>query len=155
MQRGFGFGAVGAVTIAWFDDGGGVAAPDGLRPGAVGGLPLLRVRVQGSVGLRAVGPEPGPGAGGFDDDERPDAVVTDLVVQGLGVALDRVRRRIRMTPKTPVSKTGRACSTEVSSAAPVEPTPALSTRTSIECRWPVCRHRGSPSPLETDRFPLQ
>lgn len=27
VQRGFGFGAVAAVAIAWFDDGGGVAAP--------------------------------------------------------------------------------------------------------------------------------
>ncbi|GHC93669.1 hypothetical protein RFN57_34020 [Streptomyces violaceochromogenes] len=27
MQRGFGFGAVGAVAIAWFDDGGGASPP--------------------------------------------------------------------------------------------------------------------------------
>src|SRR4051794_21359552 len=37
----------------------------------------------------------------------------------------------RMTPKTLMSKTPWACSTEVSSAAPIEPMPALLTRTSI------------------------
>ena len=38
---------------------------------------------------------------------------------------------IRMTPKTLMSKTPWACATEFSSAAPIEPMPALLTRTSI------------------------
>ena len=37
---------------------------------------------------------------------------------------------MRMTPKTLMSKTPWACATEVSSAAPIEPMPALLTRTS-------------------------
>jgi hypothetical protein len=38
---------------------------------------------------------------------------------------------IRITPKTLMSKTPCACATELSSAAPVEPIPALLTRMSI------------------------
>src|SRR3954463_730522 len=40
-------------------------------------------------------------------------------------------RVIRIDPKTLVSKSARACSIELSSAAPAMPTPALLTRTSI------------------------
>jgi hypothetical protein len=40
----------------------------------------------------ATGAEAGPGVGGLDDQD-PDAVLADLVVQRLGVALDGVLRR--------------------------------------------------------------
>jgi hypothetical protein len=40
-------------------------------------------------------------------------------------------RVIRIAPKTLVSNSARACSIELSSAAPATPTPALLTRTSI------------------------
>src|SRR4051794_19344807 len=43
----------------------------------------------------------------------------------------RTARVIRIAPKTLVSNSARACSIELSSAAPATPTPALLTRTSI------------------------
>lgn len=43
----------------------------------------------------------------------------------------RTSRTMRMTPKTLMSKTAWACATVLSSAAPIEPMPALLTRTSI------------------------
>ena len=46
---------------------------------------------------------------------------------------------MRMTPKTLISNTSRAWATELSSAAPAEPIPALLTRTSIRPnRWITC-----------------
>src|SRR5215213_688471 len=56
-------------------------------------------------------------------------------------------RVIRIEPKTLVSNSARACSIELSSAAPAMPTPALLTRTSIRPdRWSTSRTTPSTDP---------
>ena len=66
--------------------------PSHVRHHVVECLPLLRVDRQRCVGLHGVRVEAGPGVGGLDE-QHPDAVLADLVVHRLGVALDRVLGR--------------------------------------------------------------
>ncbi|WP_406224590.1 hypothetical protein [Streptomyces canus] len=60
-----------------------------LHPEHEGGRHAEHIALRSGQARALVDLESGSGVGVFDD-ERPDAVVTDLVVQGLGVALDRV-----------------------------------------------------------------
>jgi len=70
-----------------------VAVLDRRRHLLLEGAPVLGVDRQRLVGLHGVGLEGGVGPGGLDEQD-PHAVFADLMVQGFGVALDRVLLRI-------------------------------------------------------------
>jgi hypothetical protein len=71
------------------DRGGLVAVLDQLRHHVVEGVAVLRVDRQRGVGPHHVRIELGVGVGGLDE-QHANAVLADFVIQGFGVALDRV-----------------------------------------------------------------
>ena len=173
VYRSFGFGSVAAATIALATVAGSSPSSIALAITPSNDLPLRRIDRQRCVGLHGVRVEAGLGVGGLDE-EHPDAVLADLVVHRLGVALDRVLGRgvdghvrrgdepehgrdvddasaslarmcgrtafvMRMRPKKLMSKTRWSWATELSSAAPAAPMPALLTRTSIRPNRSITR----------------
>src|SRR6266568_838316 len=85
----FGSGVSGCGDDDFGDDGRVVALLHGGFDDFVEDAAPFGVEGQGSVGLDGVRVEAGFGVGGFDEQD-PDAVFSDFVVQGLRVALDGV-----------------------------------------------------------------
>ena len=92
VYRSFGFGSVAAATITLATVAG--SSPSSINPAITSSKVwrCCRVDRQRGVGPHHVRIEPGAGVGGLDE-QHSNAVLADFVVQGFGVALDRVLGR--------------------------------------------------------------